>query len=105
MRTTADIAREVLRHFRDGGTISDSVVEALFREAHGIGAGIATHSSAVERWARDAVGSIDLTRGRDQPAAQGGEVRAPVSSIPTVPLRTTVREFHAIPQPFGARPI
>lgn len=68
MRTSSEIARRVLEHFCHGGTINDSIVEALYREAHGIGPDIATHARVVERWAYDAAGRVDLTRSRESPA-------------------------------------
>jgi hypothetical protein len=67
MRTRSEIARRVLEHLRDGGTINDAVVETLYRETHGIGPDIAVHSRVVERWAYDAASSVDLSRSRNLP--------------------------------------
>jgi hypothetical protein len=65
MRTSSEIARRVLEHFRKGGTIDDKVVEKMYREAHGIAPGVATHPRTVEKWAFDAVRGVDLTRSSD----------------------------------------
>ena len=58
---TDEIAQRILQHFRNGGTLDDSKIAALYRSANGLGPETKTDAAVVGRWAFDAAVRLHLT--------------------------------------------
>ena len=59
------LGRTVLEHFRDGGTLDDRIVDALYRNAHGLGPDDKVDRELVERWAFALAAKVKLSPGGD----------------------------------------
>ena len=55
-----EFAKRILEHFRNGGTLDDSYIAALYRMANGLGPETKTDPAVVGRWAFDVVAHLPM---------------------------------------------
>jgi hypothetical protein len=72
-----EIAKRILEHFRNGGTLDDSKIAALYRLAHGLAPDTSTDIKVVGRWAFDAATHLHLNAAGWNEAMRAGSPKPP----------------------------